>query len=233
MELHKKRNAAYASFMRQMQDIEFGSAEATTTKDRVNISYPDGTRALLYVNSVKGGFGKGEFGLYIGLTISDGPIYQILKKTRLEGGSSFPKDMIFRTTSHSFKGARGLYAFRTATDVESTVTKMIRDVRKVYVPIIEQFTSRYEEAVSFIVDHNGEHVRKPFAMCVILLGLGNALSRLDSLIVKVKTVPRFLDFHRSKDYEHLIVERIRKWFAANKGVASVSRSKGTAARNRL
>jgi len=217
MELQNKKKLALDSFMRQMGEVGVKGATLTTTKDKVDISFEDGTRALLYVNSVKGGFGKGEFGIYIGLTISNGPVYRILKSTRLDGGSSFPKDMILRMTTHSFKGGRGLYAFRTATNVDVTVKRMIRDVRRVYVPIVEQFTGRYAEAVKFILDHNGEHVRKPFAMSVILLGLSNRLNQVDKVIARAKTVPRFWDLHRSKDYELLIVQRIRQWFAKNKG----------------
>jgi hypothetical protein len=216
MQLEDRRKKTFASFMEQMRNIEIKSAQLTTAKDRVNISFSDGTRALLYLSSVKGGFGKGEFGVYIGLSIFDGPIYRILKDTRLDGGSSFPKDMIFRATSHSFKAGRGIYKFRASIDDDALVKKMIRDVRRVFVPIIAIFTSNYAEAVDFILDNDGRHLRKPFAMCVILLVLGNGFNQLDKVIARAKKVDGYWDFHRSKDPENLIVQRIQKWFEKNK-----------------
>ena len=44
MELQNRKLLAIASFMRQMHAIEFKSARLKTTRDQVNISFPDGTR---------------------------------------------------------------------------------------------------------------------------------------------------------------------------------------------
>jgi hypothetical protein len=212
MELNEKRKTVLAQFMRQMGAIKINASELQATKDKVNMVFADGTRVLLYLNSVKGGFGKGEFGIYIGLMMHNGLIYRILKDARLEGGSSFPKDMILRATSHSFKTGRGLYSFRTGSDLETTVKKMVQDVHRIFIPIIEQFTTKYEEGVNFILEHNGQHVRKPFAMCVVLIGLANRLDRVDEVVSRAKQAAGFWDFHRAKDCGKSAVLRVSAWF---------------------
>ena len=206
--LQHQRNAALTHFMRDMQAMDFRPARATFQKDRISLVYPDETRALLYVNSVKGGFGPGEFGMYIGLTLSNGPVFHVLKKARLAGGSSFPRDLIFRITSHSLKGGRGLYAFRTAA-VESGVKRMVRDARNIYLPLIDDFTIHYKRAAQFIVDHKGHHARKPFAMVVVLLCLSDALGQLPRWMGRIQT-GYFWDLRKTTDYRTQILKPISR-----------------------
>lgn len=216
MELQDRKKAAFAEFRRQMQAIEFKLGKLRTTKDQATISFPDNAHVLIHVATIKGGFAKGEFGSYMDLCIYDGPIYRIMKETRLDGGSTFPGDMIVRGTSHSLvPGESGVHAFRASVDVEAVVTRMINDVLRFFVPIVEQFTGKYEEAVDFILSHDGAYVRKPFCMCVILLGLADAFDRLGKVIAHAEKSEGFWDFHRSKNYES-IVQRIQKWFKKNK-----------------
>jgi len=217
MELQDRKNMAFAAFRRHMQDMAFESGQVRSVKDRATISFSDGSRALLIMSTVKGGFGKGEFGVYPSLCIYGGPIYRIMKDTRLEGGSTYSEDMIFAGSYHSLVPRRSdVYAFRASADVEAVVTTMMRDVRRFFVPIVQQFAGKYGEAVDFILSHEGAHVRKPFAMCVILLGLANAFDRLDEVVAEAKKNKGFWDFHKTKNYES-IVQRIRKWFEKNKG----------------
>lgn len=216
MDLKAREKAAFAAFIEQIQTIDFKPGQVKPEKDRIAITYSDGTRILIQLSTVTADFGKGEFGASVPLLIYDGPIYRILTDNGLEQSNAFPNTMILRYSLAPKPAGLGFYEFRTSTDVEALMKKIMKGVRQVLVPIIEQFTGKYGEAVDFILAHNGAPVRRPFAMCLILLGLSNTWDRLDEVVDHAKKTEGFWDYHQSPDQGKSLIKKVRTWFEKNK-----------------
>jgi hypothetical protein len=88
---------------------------------------------------------------------------------------------------------------------------MVKDVGQFYRPIIQAFTRDYGGAVDFILSTSGAHVRKPFCMSLVLLGLANQFHRVDEVLAQAKKQEAFWDFHKTKD-PPTIVRRVEQWF---------------------
>jgi hypothetical protein len=214
MALQDRKRQATALFQQYMREIDFGGA-VKAGREYAEIAYDDGTRVTVQMLPIKGGLGPGEFAAYTALGISDGPVYEGLEATRLAASKvTFPKHLIVAGTSHELvPGVRtGVYKFRTSTDVEAPVKKLTADIRKYYLPVVHAFTGQYERAVDFIVSTDGKHVRKPFCMCVILLGLAGSLDRVDEVVARARKSEGFWDFHKAADHAS-VVRRIEQWLA--------------------
>lgn len=212
MAIPDRKKAFQAAFKDRVRDIEIASARiGKVTNDRVTILCDDGTSGLIHVATVRGGYEKGEFGAYTSLILYGGPIYRIMEDVGCKPGS-FSADMIFRLTSFHLPSREGDYEFRAGVSVDKVTEQMVDDIRRHYVPLIEKFTGRYGEAVDVVLAYKGVDVRSPFCMCVILLGLADAWSRLDELVAHANGNESFDDFHRSTNPEKTVVTPVRNWF---------------------
>jgi hypothetical protein len=211
MELRVRKKLVFESFYGQLQTLDFKGGQVATSKDHVAIAFPNQTRVQIYLSEVKKGFGKGEFGGYLLLVICGGPIYEALQGAGVAENPTFRDDRIFGGTSYQLvpKGLKG-YKFTDAVEVETEVKRMVKDVKEVFVPVVEMFTTKYAKAIDYILANPG-FVSKPFCTCVVLHGLTNSFSRLDERIIKVKENKYFWDYHRSQSPD-VLVKRIRKWF---------------------
>jgi hypothetical protein len=212
MSAQDRKKRALQLFRDGMRDLGIGEV-SKPKPGGVEASYKDGTKAVIRMLTIRGGLGAGEFGAYSDLGIYGGTVFDTLRAMRLEGGGTFPKDLLVAGTSHALVPSlrRGAYAFRSTASVESLVGRMVADVRKNYIPIVDGFGGNYEQALEFILATNGAHVRKPFCMSLVLLGLTNSLGQAKRVITQAKRSKEFWDYHKAKDPDS-IVERVKDWF---------------------
>src|SRR5262245_10225003 len=106
MELKDRRRALLQIFRDSVGALKIGGGQLKAAQDRAIVSFEGGTRALIHLATVTSGFAKGEFGAYTSLILYNGPIYRVLRATRLHRGSTFSDDMILRGTSHDLVPTR-------------------------------------------------------------------------------------------------------------------------------
>jgi hypothetical protein len=119
MSMQDRKKLALASFQRKIGELELDGARKVAA-NRLTVSSADGTKAVIQMLTIGGNLGVGEFAAYPTLGIHDGSVYEILKSTKLDGGSSYPKDLIVQGSSHALIPTlkRGVYEFRASADVE-------------------------------------------------------------------------------------------------------------------
>jgi hypothetical protein len=212
MTAQDRKKRALQLFRDGVKDLGIGDV-SKPKPGGVEATYKDGTKAVIKMLPIRGGLGAGEFGAYSDLGIYGGTVFDTLKALRLEGGGTYPKDLIVAGTSHELVPSlrRGVYAFRSTADVDSLVGRMVADVRKNYVPIVEGFGGQYGQALEFILATDGAHVRKPFCMSLVLLGLTNSFGQVKRVITQAKRSEKFWDYHKAKAPDS-IVEKVEAWF---------------------
>jgi hypothetical protein len=214
-----RKRSALQQFRDGVKNLAIGDA-STAKPGGVEAFVKDGTKAVIKMLTIRGGLGTGEFAAYSDVGIYGGTVFDALKAVRLDGGSTYPTNLLVAGTSHALVPSlrRGAYAFRSSANVTKIVGRMIADVRKNYVPIIEAFGGNYGRALDFILTTNGAHVRKPFGMSLVLLGLTHSFGQVQRVIKQAKRSQQFWDYHKTKD-PHALVERVRDWFDRRKGSA--------------
>jgi len=201
-----RKKTALAAFHSKMRGIAFDGGNAKIGAGRVSVLFGDSTQVVIQMLTIRGGLGAGEFAAYPTLGIYGGSIFNILKASKLDGGTTYPKDLIVQGTSHELvpTSKRGVYAFRESADVNAVVGKMVADIQKFYIPIVRGFTADYPAGVEWIVATHGAHARKPFAMGVTLLVLAGELARVEDMITVAKGDEGFWDYHKAKDPQAMV-----------------------------
>jgi hypothetical protein len=214
MDLSERKKLALASFSKRMHELHLEPGKLKVVRDRATYSFPDGTSALIHFAVVTGGYAKGSFGAYTGLLMSDGPIYKIMEEAGLAAHQAMPPQAFLRASAQSLAPNRAVHPFMEGTNPDTVVSEMVAQIRELYLPIIQKFTGKYAGAVEFILEGGAAYVRNPFTTCVILLGLGDAFDRLDSVaqVAEAKREKGFYDYDRVTDYRKAIVDPVRKWF---------------------
>ena len=220
MELKDRKKDLGMKFKQEMRRLDFTSAKKIKIlKSGVELSFDDGTNADMAYATVKRNYPKGEFGLYSLVSISNGPVYQIMCQTHLDKGSSFSGEGILAGTSHNLID-EGHYPVTSDVKIEDVARRVVCDMEKVYVPIITAFTVGYKSAIDFLIHHQGRFVRNPFCMGVILMGLAGSFERLDELVKLAEKHSSYYDFHAAENYRVQIIDPILSWFKKDNGNTS-------------
>lgn len=216
--LDAMKREVFAAFCAALENALRRPAFSTVRarRERVEIGLSNGGRAVIYVATVKNGFAPGEFGAYTGFSLSGGPIDEVLVATGLHESDRASNDALVTGTSHHLVArlSRGVYAFRAGTNIEALATKMGRDAARSYLPILEAFATNYPAALDFVLSHDGAHVRRPFATCLVLLFLSGSSRQVGGLVERARSKPGFWDLHRAKDGGAETLRRVADHFAS-------------------
>lgn len=164
-----------------------------------------GCNAIIACAEAKGGRAPGNYGLYLLLSLNDGPIYKIMHEVNLDISKSFSGNVIFSGTSHNLSPKQSHYEITPNIDFDEVASEICKDIQNYYFPIISAFDTQYLDAVNFIKNGGFGFVRNPFTMCVILLGLSHSLEKLDEIISIARDRKEFYDFHAVSDFNVSIV----------------------------
>lgn len=187
-------------------------SKKVSTKMRLEANLELGCKAIIACAEVKGGRPPGNYGLYWLLSLSNGPIYEVMQATNSDQSQSFSGNIIFRGTSHNLKSGASHYEITSETDLEATVSIICSDIKKICFPIVQSFNLDFLDAIEFVKNNGTGYVRNPFTACIILLGLSKSLNRIDEIISIAKDNPSFYDFHASPNYKAHIIDPIVQWF---------------------
>ncbi len=210
MNLQARRKAFQAAFKQRLSDFEIkGATLEKLDEEGAVFACADGASAFLHVASVKRGYGPGEFGMYSGVTLSGGPVFETMKATKLAESEVFSDDQFFRFNTLNVGEDGKHYHFVEDADVETVVAEMVKDMKKYFVPLVRDFTADYNAGVDFIVAHRGKHVRNPYTAAVILLGLAGRFDRLPEITAVAEKLEAFYDYHEASDPAKTIVAPIR------------------------
>jgi hypothetical protein len=210
MDIKDSQKALVKAFKDNINRITFKGAKRMVSGSRAEFLFPNGTVVVLGYATVKRGLPKGQFAVYSFLSVKDGPIYQIMDKTHLAKSGSFWGKGLLRATSHGLIKP-GNYHIRNGTEIEKVAKQILKDMEKVFTPIVRAFTGGYPKAFNFVLKSRGKYVRNPFTLCVILLVLDKSLGKLDVLINEAGKYDSFYDFKKVKDIRKQIVTPVTEW----------------------
>lgn len=194
------------------------------SKDRFTIDFGFKGKVIIHIATVNRGYPKDCFGAYSSFLNEGGEIFNIMQSLHLEEDESMPEgiylsggylNLIYMYPELEYNGYDH-YPFMKGMNTENTVKQMCLDIQKFYFPIFYSFLFYPEKALHFIFEQNllsFVNIRNPFTLCMILMGMSNDYSQIDSLCSLAKDEDNgFYDFYNKKNPEKNIIKPIMEYF---------------------
>lgn len=189
------------------------SKKITASQMRLEARLKSGADLVLGCADVKAGRPPGSFGLYWMVSLTGGPVQEIMEAAGLGADPRSARPYVFTSTSHNFPSASHFEVSPTA-DFDAIASAIVEDMREQAFPVIEGFESEYGRALDYVLERRPGAVRKPFTTCVILMHLSGQPSRLNEIIKVAGSAQGFYDFNGDADARATIVEPLAQWFAS-------------------
>jgi len=195
MENSSDRKKDFYKYLKEyLLDVDIPNSKKNVTQGKINFTFEDEDMSAMidfitYATYCK----KGEFSVYVSLTVSGGKIYQTLIDAGLYH-TRFTDRRYFTTTHYNVfpKPENAPYDFFGNTDTKELVKIIVDDISLFFFPIIEGFRESYD----YILDNYNPHtprifskVTNPFAIGVLLCLLNKQEDRINEILSYAKENP--------------------------------------------
>lgn len=195
MEILDRRKLFYRLLKEELILLKFNNTviKHKVTKGKLELWFDDGMYALVDVVTLVTHHKKGEFGVYFGLSIYNGKIYNTLLETKLfQNLPSFDRGRYFNATHHNIVPKNlvdGLYNFYEDIEVKSLVRCIVSHIKDYTIPIVYGFQSNPAFLLNFYNEKTkGIYgiVSNPFCIGVILCILSKNENEISKIIEYAK-----------------------------------------------
>lgn len=186
--LDTRRNAALAVFRDSFAADSLGAESVGRQRDRLAMSFADGSQAMIHIASQKVGLPTGEFQLFPTFAIRRGPVRTVIDSLGLDPGTAFGDDKILLANLHAGGGRQGSYTFRLDTDIDRQARRMTLAIQRRFIPLISAFTGNYARAASFVIAEP-RWVAMPWCTALTLFELAGAEAAAAELLARAAADP--------------------------------------------
>jgi len=215
-----RKKSFYNCLKNLLLDINLPNSKKKVTKGELDFTFNDGVFVRIDFTTFATYCKKGEFSVYVGLTISDGEIYKSLLDTGLYDIEY--KDRRYFTATHYnvFPDNKSVsYDFFENTDTKELVKIIVDDISRFFFPIIAGFRENY----SYILDNYNLHIPRifskvtnPFAIGVLLCLLNKEEDRINEIVSYAKENPDgYYDYKNSTNPNEEIIIPLKRWVVNN------------------
>lgn len=206
--LDSRRNDALAVVRAGFDADSLEAVAVRRGRDRVALSFTDGSEALIHVASHKVGLAAGEFQLFPTLAIRHGPVRAVIDSLGLNPGAAFADDKILFANLRVGGGRQDAYTFRLNTDIGRQARRMALAIQRRFIPVISAFTRDYA-AAAILVMAEPHWVALPWCSALTLFELAGDESAATELLARGNVDPTlFADLAQIPD-PATIAARIR------------------------
>jgi hypothetical protein len=230
MDKAKEKRAALANTKKNMRHafktlfselhIPGEVSKKVSIKMRIEATLDSGAKIVFACVEVSGGYPTGTYGLYWILSVTHGPILEIMKAVNLADTPVGDDSYVFSTTSMGLT-TPSHHEVSADADFAAIALTISTDMQQYAFPIIEGFDSKPNQLLSHILTpRSGTKspqigagaYRNPFTMCIILMHLAKRTDRLEEIIKAASTLQGFYDFKNKDEAQAKIIDPIAKYF---------------------
>ncbi len=188
-------------------------SKKVSTKMVLKAELRSGASLTIGCAKVKEGRAPGHFALYWMVSMTGGPIFEIMSATHLTT-PRFARPFVFTSTSHDFP-SRAHFEIGPDGDADAVAQAITFEVRKRALPLVEAFESVPARALDCVLKDAAGAVYNPFATSLILMHFAGQTERLREITEVAAAAKTFYDYADARDPQADIVEPLKRWFESH------------------